>query len=185
MDRKGFTTEHPDMTYSCYASEGIGTRSSPLSRGNRPLLNGGASSREKVSRIGILSIVLVLYSGITVCLILWNQSGSSQAVFNSDAPGGTSPDKVEGKLDGVGRRATSQSADIGLPRGARSGEDGGGLISRDTGGQTVGTSFDGMAPGEIGGEVGGGIGYRTDNKEVRVVLLKQGGGSNATTYGSS
>lgn len=120
-----------EMAFLSSVPTRVGCRPSPPSRVKRQPINGGVNSREKVSRIGLLSIVLILYSGITVGLILWNQSSSSSAVVNPEKPG----DWV-----GYGREDEGQTAKAG-------GDSNVPPLKIGNGG-TVGGSLDGSATGE-------------------------------------
>lgn len=80
------------MAFSSSLPSG-GGRVSPPSRGNRQLASAGVIPRDKVSRIVFLSILLVIYSGITLGLILWNSQSSASAGSNP-----TGPDDVVGQF---------------------------------------------------------------------------------------
>lgn len=70
------------------SANGGGGRISPPGRGGRQLAHNGILPRDKMSRIGFLSIVLVVYSGITLGLILWNQSsGETHPAAPGEAAG--------------------------------------------------------------------------------------------------
>lgn len=86
------------MVYFSSLSGGTG-RGSLLGRGSstRPLPNCGGALRDKVSRIGFLSVVLVIYSGITLALILRNQS----PISGSSPPSGTMSPVKEWQADRI------------------------------------------------------------------------------------
>lgn len=134
------------MTFLSSVPARVGCRPSPPSRVKRQPINGGVNSREKVSRIGLLSIVLVLYSGITVGLILWNQSSSSPEVVKPEKPGDWVDD---GHLDG--EKGTSQWNSDHRRRTEKAGG-GSNVPSFKIGNEgTVGGSLDGSASGEAKG----------------------------------
>lgn len=111
------------MAFSSSIPSG-GGRVSPPSRGNRQLASAGVIPRDKVSRIVFLSILLVIYSGITLGLILWNSQSSSSGGSNP-----TVPDDVVGQLrdDSLSELDTQPLADAGTGDGgsdaAGTGED--------------------------------------------------------------
>lgn len=131
-------------------------------------MNGGVNSREKVSRIGLLSIVLVLYSGITVGLILWNQSSSSPAVVKPEKPGDLTGDGHED-----GGRGRNQWNGEHRRRTAKAG--GGSIIPplKIGNGGTVGGSLDGSASGEAKGRRSGTNGVRGDQRPGDVLLMQE------------
>ncbi|CAN0056674.1 unnamed protein product, partial [Laminaria digitata] len=101
------------MAFSSSIPSG-GGRVSPPSRGNRQLASAGVIPRDKVSRIVFLSILLVIYSGITLGLILWNSQSSSSGGSNP-----TVPDDVVGQLrdDSLSELDTQPPADAGTGDG--------------------------------------------------------------------
>ena len=143
-----------------FSSSALGGRGSPARRLSASGSNAGGYSsggpRDRVSRFFFFSILLVAYSGVTLGLILWNNSGGT-------ASNASDPNPVEGGGGGGGRGTSVQVLRGGspdrYPKGAgepAAWEDGGARVAASTRGMPGPSGSDG------GGLEGGGSGATQD-----------------------
>lgn len=152
------------MAFSSSLPNG-GGRVSPPSRGSRQVANAGVIPRDKVSRIVFLSILLAIYSGITLGLILWNSSQSSNP---------TAPDEVVGQL-----RDDSARSQLGPQAPAEAGVGGGG--ESDATGRWEDTGRRQPVSGQAAADGGGGGG--TGGEETDAKALPPPNGSSELRSG--
>ena len=146
-EQRGVGVVNSGMAFSSSLPSG-GGRVSPPSRGNRQLTSAGVIPRDKVSRIVFLSILLVIYSGITLGLILWNSQSSASAGSNP-----TVPDDVVGQLrdDSLSKLDPQAPAEPGIGAGGG-----------DAAGKWEDTGRRPPLPGKAADRGGGGTGEEVD-----------------------